>query len=258
MKLILLILLSCGLATCSIAQDKDNVLKQPISYIQKVPAFATKLLPAQGKSLFWGKLTDKDTKGFHLYSLYAPELKRKQPMSNYLQCHFALDIFALDPKPKLINRIFLVFKGGWAPTTYGMFFTWMKPKGTFMHSQKNTIPMIVVKSFAKGIYGPDGIEHFIVFNNGWLNQASVSNLRFGGWRGSYTAGEDNELVIGRNGLIEIHASLSPTTNEFTPEQYARDYTFSLRWDSIWDIIAGKYVPHAENEKVIETYFDPYQ
>jgi len=254
MKLILLVLLSCGLATCSIAQNVNRVLKQHISYIQKVPGFATKLMPAQGKSLFWGKLSDKSTKGFHLYSLYAPELKREQPTSNYLQCHFALDIFDLHPKPILINRVFLVFKGGWAPTTYGMFFTWMNPEATSAYSQENTIPMVVVKSFFNGVYGVDGIESFIVFPDGWTNQASVSNLQFGGWHASDTAGEDNRLMIGWNNRLEIHASLNAATNELSPEEYSRDYTFSLLWDNL----SGKYVPHAENQKVIKTYFDPYQ
>ena len=246
MKPLLIVLISCCLTTFVIAQSKKEVTQHPISYIRNVPSYARTLMPAHSKSLFWGKLSiksDNDTKGFHLYSLYAPELKSESGV----KCHFALDIFTLYPKPHLINRIFLIYRYAWPPTTYGMSFTWMD-------KEEKTMPLLVVRSFADGIYGPLGIEHFIALPHGWSKQPSVTNLNFGAWRASDTIGEKNILAREQNGLIGIQASVFPATGELSPEQVKRDYTFKLLWD--WD--REKFTPHSENKSVIDRYFVPYQ
>jgi hypothetical protein len=228
------------------AEVKKEFLTQVVQYARPVPSSVAHAIPVEGKSLFWGKLAAKPDEapvGLHLYSLYARELK----VARNAKCHLALDIFSLSPKPRLLNRIFLVYKYTWPPTTYGVSFTWLAPK-------TESYPVLVVKSFRQADYGPLGIEHYVAFPNGWGQRASVANLNFGRWRASDTLGQDNRLVLGEDDLLEIHASLRPAMWEMVPNNVERDYTFVLRWS--WDL--RDFAPHAENQTVIQRYFNPYQ
>jgi hypothetical protein len=225
-------------------------------------------MPAQSKSLFWGKFSlnpnvkedpevkrkqqlqgnykpipQVTSKGFHLYAPYAAELKRERGAT----CHLTLDIFELKPKPKLINRVFLTIKPDWTPSFFGMYFTWLDPKDIRGRPGKKK-PLLIIKSLYNS--ATTGIESFVAFPNNWEKQAGATNLQTGFWHASDTLGESNELTVGEEGYIEIHVILSPSTGEITPEQAKRYYTFGLRWD--W--INEKFVPISKDNNWIQDYY----
>lgn len=247
MRRIFFFLLSCFLATCVQAQEQ-KVVPQSISYIKLVPAFVAQMMPRESKSLFWGKFS-LDPKqvpiGFHFHSLYAPQLKEKERYKYNL----ALDVFSLGAKPRLQNRVFLTYKLSGFPTTYDVSFTWLKPKDHYW-------PVIIIKSFSQGSYGPLGVEHYIAFPNGWDKAAQTMSLRFGSWNASDTVGESNRLVLGRYDQLEIHVSLFNSQGEEIQDG-EHNYTFKVEWDL--NLNPNDFAASAEgDQKWVNGYFTGYQ
>ena len=240
MKSFLCVFLLCFGTFC--AQAQTPIATRPIAYARSVPAFARRMMPVEAKSVFWGQLAaqpDLAATGFHLYALYAPELKKEGATS----FHFALDSYRMTPQPQLLNRVFLQFSSSWKPTHYGMYFSWLNP-------QTKTLPLIVIRVFSVGDYGPIGSEYFVAMPGGWTNLPSIAELGFGKWHASDTSGEDNSLLLGENGFAEIRASLGTTTSELSPEDVERNYNFTVDWEPL----NKQWIAHAQNADVLERYY----
>ena len=250
MRRIFFLLLSCFFATCIQAQEaqEKEVIPLSISYVKSVPAFVTRMMPSESKSLFWGKFTPNLKQppiGFHFYSLYAPQLEEKD-RDKY---NLALDVFSLSEKPRLQNRIFLNYKYSGFPTTYSVSFTWLKPRDDYW-------PVIIIKSFSQGSYGPLGVEHYIAFPDGWDKTAQTMSLRFGSWNASDTVGESNKLVVGRYDQLEIHVSLFNDQGGIIQDG-EHNYTFKVEWDL--NANPDNFAASAEgDQKWVKGYFTDYQ
>lgn len=221
-----------------------------------VPAFARHSMPSSGKSLFWGTVTPRPGAtplSFHFYAPFTSKLHQTEVEE---RCPLVLDVYAgaASSHPRRINHIQLATFFDWAPTKFTMLLTWLDP-------QQRTIPMLKIKSTIEdGMYGTSGLEHFVTFPHGWTHSASVSNLQFGAWRASVVTGQENTVVVGKNKLLEVQASLSPDTGELTEAQVARDYTFTLRWDAKHQ----RFEPHTASQMIaggrtlIQSEYDFYQ
>lgn len=198
---------------------------EKIAYSNRIPTFVKSAMPRGAKTAFYGSIVPSGTKKrflFHVYALWPAEFLPEN-RRGLLKTNFVLDIFE-SSKQTLINRASLYYFLGSSD------FPLVEMKFYWLDFKKKTVPMLVVRFFSKGGYGPIGDEHFLGFSKGFAHSFRINSLTFGEWFSSDTIGQKNAVVLGSEDLLEIHTRVYPASD-----------SGPLRVDWLW---IGQFIPSA--------------